>query len=194
MGKSPVTKELLAMKIGNSDYKFIPLSRDEIDGVFYKEMEKLVHYCVRGYNVPQADYDDAVQACWIKLWKNIDKFDIERGSLSLFVNVVCRSQLANDYKKRQRRADVFSDGEDIDPAIESSTCLGMDVKYIVEELFEKYSSKRAILAAMFGSDDEFYFNKSIQSVSDEAGVNYFEAYRFYKNVVIPFFRSRMGEN
>lgn len=184
---------------------------------FYQSITKLVGNLASRYAGTCMDgTQDLMGDCWLKISKNIARFDPSRATLTTWTWMVCRSILNRRYQLSCRSRSVVVEAsrisrEDMDLALASipdrdTDSFGandnpdidrMDMVDSIRDLLAMHPEKRELIISMFGdpSDPDFvvpsYVNirEAARSVGEEPS----RVEAFMNKVVRPFFRGRYAE-
>ncbi|MDE7298280.1 MAG: sigma-70 family RNA polymerase sigma factor [Lachnospiraceae bacterium] len=74
--------------------------------------EKLLIYIIRGIlGDRQDDVEECVNDTWLKIWRNVDRYDFEKASLATWLKVIARNTALNRLRDVRRHEEQRADGE-----------------------------------------------------------------------------------
>jgi RNA polymerase sigma factor (sigma-70 family) len=172
-------------------------AKEHFTNVLYDSVVKMVTLICNKYSIScQAEVDDLVQDCFLRITKRIGTYDCQKSMFSTWCWQVCSSTMNSRYRNHIRHASHFVDTENIENygEPENAAILSQDIAATIREIAEKYPTKKHILFGMFGNPDSEEFclptKVKLSKVARDIGVKYSEAYTFYRKVVKEAFKER----
>ena len=194
--KEPHVNETVAESL--KDGTATTLVREE----FHNRICKLVSKLVKSYHhrtIHKAEFRDLVQECFAAIMHRLHTYDSEKGKLTTWTHLVCRSSLNRVYnaEKDQREAGVsFSMLHDNIPKESQNIALRLHIKQALLKLFGSYPRQQRILTAMFGNPNrgEYQCPDKVccAKVARQTGIDYPYIHEFYRKDVVPFLRGQLS--
>ena len=157
---------------------------------------------VNGHN----ELEDLEQKCFCKIWQSLDSFDTKQG-FTTWVFYVCKSAL-NNQAKLDKRDVIVKDTIPLGAAILakvsdekwtdgiSDLVHKVDLKLMIDEIFEKFPSKIDLLTRVFSPVDGKYRIPSkicYSEIAKGSGVPYNDVRNFVQKDLRNFVKGQMDE-
>jgi len=203
----PITQELAADIIANGlpcgmESSSYPKEEYIMDGL-YHSISAMVYKLCRKYTATcTTDLDDLAHECLHRIFAKIGQFNKDKGKFTTWSYRVCLSVLARRYHNDKKRSDRFiSDGEDEEKnermrsgivREKGVSVLNGEMREVVRKLLREYPEKAEFVEELFGNinsnDHLFPVSVCISDSARKLGIEYVEAYTFFKRVVRPIFK------
>jgi DNA-directed RNA polymerase specialized sigma24 family protein len=170
----------------------------------YHSISAMVYKLCRKYTATcTTELDDLAHDCLQRIFAKIYQFNSEKGKFTTWSYRVCLSVLARRYHNDKKRSDRFiDDGEDEEKnermrdkgtRERGVSVLNTEMKEVVKGLMKDHPDKSDFIVELFGNIDsnDHLFPVSV-CISDSArklGIQYVEAYTFFKRVIRPVFKN-----
>ena len=165
--------------------------------VLYESVVKMVTMICGKYSVScQAEVDDLVQDCFLRITKRIGTFNYRKSMFSTWCWKVCSSTMNSRYRSHIRYASRFAEGENIENFSQpkDAAILSKDIVATIREIAKQHPDKKQILVGMFGDPDGEDFclptRVRLSQAARDTGMKYSEAYTFYRKIVRKTFKER----
>lgn len=167
----------------------------------YLALERIVDKLCRPW-VPQMDerLEDLRQSCMLKIFKNIKTYDGTK-KFSTWVWIICRNELIERERYCARRRPQLSSATDFDATFlvaspKDQSMLRLDIARCIRELATEYPQKKKFVFELLGDPDCSSYHVPSTLVITEAakasGLEYHDAYMFYKHKVVPYFKEQFA--
>ncbi|MGH4123536.1 MAG: sigma-70 family RNA polymerase sigma factor [Clostridium sp.] len=127
-----------------------------VDDLYDMYFDRIYYYSKRilGTIGTKEDIEECVSDVFLAIWKEIDKFDVERGSFDTFVNVKTRTIALNLRRKIQKHTQKYLNESIDDIDIGENASISVE-----EEVFDKITEQDFLeLIDKFKEPDKTYFH------------------------------------
>lgn len=130
---------------------------------FYQRFHKKFYSMAFRYIKDHDFAEEVVNDIFMKLWKNIDKWDADKGDIGGWASVLAKHTIIDSYRRRQRNLESTSFDEDLNDFFESKQSIYLDTHDTPEKHINAVSAKE-------------YIDKILTKVKDERHVKVWKMY------------------
>jgi RNA polymerase sigma factor (sigma-70 family) len=130
-----VTRKSLLMRVKDS-------SDEKAWDDFVAYYKNFIYHILHRIGMRSADIDDLVQEILIKLWKNLESYDAEKGLFRAWLNTIVRNTAYNYFESAKRRRDLLENERQFAETLR--TMPASDLEKIIEDEWSKYITSFAL--------------------------------------------------